>query len=486
MKFMRNIAVLTAVLGANLPMTGPAHAELLVMPYSCQMAGGRPQLTPSDQQGHRVLTRREDKAFTACSHANPGLCRTFTLHRFTIDCGGAEVPFVSVAAASLPPGRAQAWLEGGRLLMRMPQSWNLAPDDPCVRGPAGDPYGRDPRLSRYCADKAAFAPPPVVELPAGFAPMFGLDGIFVADHAPASASAGLAAAGQPVPAPKPAVALPKRKPDAPVETKVAAKSAEPGVPALAPALAGATVAPEAPASAPSPPVNAPGTAAVPEVINRPEAAVPKPAIPSLPLAKTADPAPQLQPAKVAAGPVVSEATAVRSSINEAARAEDMAATRPVKITAGTSRWWPSLWSWMAAGLVTLAGGLLWLRREKSTPPVPMAPRDFASVSLLAGGGSVSGGAPTDENGVIVVPEATDAQGSLQLHAGALGSFTPRPRHDPDPPGAPAGPASPIARHGPADQVLVLSDVGGHAGDEGGPETAPAVTTARSGPLSDAG
>ena len=440
MKLKRNMAAMAAALASVLCTVTPAGAELLVMPYSCSMIGGRPQLTPSDQQGHRILTRREDKSFTACSHANPGLCRTFNLHRFTMDCGGAEVPFVALAAASLPGSGTQARLENGRLLMRMPQSWNMAPDDPCARGPGGDPYGR---LSRYCADRNAFSQPPLVELPTGFAPMFGLDGIFVAENGPvASASPGFAAAGQPVPAQKPAavVALPKRRPDVPDETKVAARNVEPQAAAAAPAPVAVTVAPEAPVAAAARPV-----VALAEVIDRPDVAT-KPAMPSLPLAKANE------PARVAAGPVVSDGVAVRNSISQTTRAEDMAATRPVKITAGTSRWWNSLWVWMAAGLVTLAGGgFLWLRRENSAPPAAEAPRDFASVSLPAGASSHAG----DENGFIVVPDAPAVPGALQLYRDGPGSLAPRPLHDPKTPSVLASTEVPLTR----DQALEVLGMG---------------------------
>src|SRR5688572_24265270 len=158
---------------------GASANELLVIPYSCTMAGGQPVLTPGTEQSHRVIGQRDQRRFNACSPVNPGMCRNWTIHRFDLDCDGTRVPWVSVVAAT-NEGSRRAWLLDGRLVMRMGPQWSLPPDDPCARqqGPDDDrPGGR--RMRRYCADVLAAAPPPVVELPYGYAPMLGVDGIFV-------------------------------------------------------------------------------------------------------------------------------------------------------------------------------------------------------------------------------------------------------------------------------------------------------------------
>jgi hypothetical protein len=161
-----------------LPATPPAHAdELLVMPYACTVAGGRTLLTRGAERGHRIVGQREQRKFTACSPANPGLCRHWTVYRFEVDCDGARVPWVQIVAAASEAGR-RAWLVDGRLQLRMPARWGLGPDDPCrYESDRDDPFG-DPRRRRYCAERLASAPP-VVEMPLGFAPMLGIDAIFV-------------------------------------------------------------------------------------------------------------------------------------------------------------------------------------------------------------------------------------------------------------------------------------------------------------------
>ncbi len=165
------------LLVATLFFSLPAFADdLLVMPYSCTIVDGRPQLTPAPNQSHRIIGAREQRSLRTCSPINPALCRQWTIHRFDVDCEGMALPWASVIANAQPQ---RAWLENGRLHIRMPPSWTMAPDDPCSAEPGrGEPW-RYGRLQRYCADRRALTPPAVVEMPAGFAPLLGIDAIFV-------------------------------------------------------------------------------------------------------------------------------------------------------------------------------------------------------------------------------------------------------------------------------------------------------------------
>lgn len=158
--------------------------ELLVMPYACSVSGGAPVLIPSADKGYRIIGGREQRNFTACSPSDPTECRNWTVHRFDVDCSGARVPWTSVVAAA--DGHRRAWVEGGRLLVRMPWTWSLPQGDPCARLSEFDQ--RRPRyrwLARRCEFRKARAPASIVTLPYGFAPKLGIDAIFVAGGAPA-------------------------------------------------------------------------------------------------------------------------------------------------------------------------------------------------------------------------------------------------------------------------------------------------------------
>jgi hypothetical protein len=171
-------ALLALALCLLLPAAAPVRAdELLVMPYACEISGGRPRLTPGAEQGYRIVGEREQRRFEACSPANPGMCRRWTVYRFDLDCDGERVSWVEVVAAADTSGR-RARLVDGRLELRMPPRWGLAQDDPCASEPGGDGLFPDRRRERRCAERLARAPA-VVEMPRGFAPMLGIDAIFV-------------------------------------------------------------------------------------------------------------------------------------------------------------------------------------------------------------------------------------------------------------------------------------------------------------------
>jgi hypothetical protein len=161
------------------PAASDARAdELLLMPFACEAGGGRISLTPGQERGYRILGQREQRRFTACSAANPTMCRRWKVYRFDLDCDGTRVSWVEVVAAANEASR-RAWLADGRLQLRMPPRWGLAPDDPCANESAlGDLFG-DRRKRRYCAQRLAQEPPAAVEMPSGYAPMLGLDAIFV-------------------------------------------------------------------------------------------------------------------------------------------------------------------------------------------------------------------------------------------------------------------------------------------------------------------
>jgi hypothetical protein len=178
MRLLKRGAAVIGLAALLLPAAARAD-ELLVMPYTCSTAGGQPVLTPAADQGYRIIGPRDQRKFQACSPVNPGMCRSWTVYRFDLDCDGTRVSWVSVVAAT-NEGSRRAWLLDGRLLLRMGAKWSLAPDDPCAQGSGPDerPVFGGP-LRRQCTERLAMAPPPVVEMPFGYAPMLGIDGIFV-------------------------------------------------------------------------------------------------------------------------------------------------------------------------------------------------------------------------------------------------------------------------------------------------------------------
>lgn len=160
---LRDSVCLLIATALALAATAARAGELLVMPYTCSVVGGEVVLNPSRDEGHRIVSPRENREFTACSPADPSMCRKWTIHSFDIDCGGERVPWTSVVAAA--DQERLAWIESGRLQIRMPPWWT-----------AGGPVGTAAE---------------VIQMPYGFAPKFGIDAIFVAGDAQRVAEGGL-------------------------------------------------------------------------------------------------------------------------------------------------------------------------------------------------------------------------------------------------------------------------------------------------------
>ena len=252
----------------------PASAsELLVLPYSCIVAGGRPLLARGPEQSHQIIGRREQRTFTACSPVNRDMCRTWTVHRFDLDCDGTRVPWTEVVASANHDRRSsRAWLDDGRLIVRMPPSWSFEEDDPCARrSRVFEGFGR---MRRYCEERRSMAPPPVVAMPAGFAPMLGIDGYFVTSAPSVSAAPPLPttppviAAPEPAPPPKIARAEPSDPPRPELVVPKVQEAAPKPPPASAPAPKVSAPTPPAPKPAVRPAPPAEGDAIVPKVINR--------------------------------------------------------------------------------------------------------------------------------------------------------------------------------------------------------------------------
>jgi hypothetical protein len=174
----------------------------------------------------------------------------------------------------------------------------MTPDDPCAAVPYPAPRGRQRGLARHCEDRAANMPPPVVVFPPGFAPVFGLDPIFVPappaqgePRPPIETSAAPPKAIDPPPAtaipdPAPKVAAAKEPPPPAKKTTEsteapAAKTAEAPPKAVAakeptppaPVPAKRPAAPEPATAAVSPPAPV-GTPITPKIINRDWASAP--------------------------------------------------------------------------------------------------------------------------------------------------------------------------------------------------------------------
>lgn len=353
----------------------PSRAdELLVMRYSCAVVGGQPVLTPSHDEGHRIFGQREQRHFNACSPVNPSMCRHWTLHRFDLDCGGVRVAWVSVVAAA---GNGRAWVEDGRLRVRVGPWWTMSPGDPCARMSGYEDRWQSGGLARYCAERRALAPPPTVEMPSGFAPMLGIDGIFVAATAPKSS---------PVPAPAPPIiATPAAPRVARIEAPPPRSEATPPeattkeAPGKNPPTSKIEAQPKSAApAAPQTPAQTPGTPAKPRIINQPDpgsSEAPRQVPPSTAQPETSAAIPDRIPRFAANRPDLQPIPQVEGGPNS----EDSSIAVSLFSTIRN----PSTAVAAAVGGLTilLIAAMAVMRRRERAQLAAAASRDFAAVSL---------------------------------------------------------------------------------------------------------
>lgn len=414
----RRASLVLALLTASI---APVSAsELLVMPYSCIIASGRPLLAPGPEQSHQIIGRREQRTFTACSPVNRDMCRTWTVHRFDLDCDGARVPWTAVVAAANHDRRTQrVWLDEGRLIVRMPPSWSFEEDDPCARRSRNfDAFGR---MRRYCDDRRAMAPP-VVAMPAGFAPMLGIDGYFVT-AAPPSVSAAPPLptappnASAPEPAPPPRVARsetpaqPLPEPAAP-RTQEAAPKPTPPVPAPKVSAAPAPPPPK-PAVRPAPPAE--GDAIVPRVINRNDA------VASVPAPQPAEKAPP-QGAPETTG-TITKSEPPRAAAEPEAAPETSSSPLALLMFSAIS---PATGVFAAFMVLTTALLVLFfMARRREHLQAAGRPQDVAAAPLYKPGSK-----PVPQaSGAVTIRQPTPPSQPLRYTPPAMGSHIPRTRNE---------------------------------------------------------
>lgn len=244
------IALLTALAGT----ASFAHAEdVVVMPYRCAVVEGRPVLTPADETGHRVLGKLEKQKVKTCSTVDPKRCRQWATFKFDVDCGGTRVAWMQVFANASEHTRRRVWERNGRLRVQNTTQRSKRVDDMCARRMGVNQEWWS--VNEICDEVSPLNAPTSTDMPAGFAPMVGLDAVFLPESAIAMPSARTVKA---VPAPAARTetvsiqATPQAKPAeaAAVETVKSQRVRQ--APDVAPVAAGdvapVAVPPEAPAA----------------------------------------------------------------------------------------------------------------------------------------------------------------------------------------------------------------------------------------------
>lgn len=253
-----------------------AAADVVIMPFSCSVVDGKPVLAPSDDQAHRIYGSREQRKVKTCSTVDQRRCRQWTTFKFEMDCGGERVSWMQIYAnASRHTRRRVSELNGRLRVADMPRR-NKRIDDMCARRMGSNMEWWS--VNELCEDSSPLNVPTSTDMPAGFAPMVGLDASILPEEALRSSSLRLAldksadpavieskkpaeptkrdatlAAAKPVPAPDETSTTKPRLDE--IEQKPQPRSAEPAPSASEPVVqADASPPPPAAVEPTSPPV----------------------------------------------------------------------------------------------------------------------------------------------------------------------------------------------------------------------------------------
>lgn len=73
------------------------------MPYSCSVSGKELHVFPANDTSYRIVGRRFEQPYVACTNRGAA-CETMMVHRFSIDCDGAQIPWWRVMQAAANTG----------------------------------------------------------------------------------------------------------------------------------------------------------------------------------------------------------------------------------------------------------------------------------------------------------------------------------------------------------------------------------------------
>lgn len=211
---LRATRLLSLFVFAALVASGAASAaEQVVIPFTCKVEGERVVLSPGPEQAYRIIGKRQQRKFTTCSPFQPNQCRSWTLHRFAIDCGGQRADWQSVVAAMAPWTMPKQPQYGAPSVAGAPGPY----PPPYLAHRYGPPIGPGP----YGAARPyPPAPRQLIDLPPGFAPNPGQIAHFA--DAPEAATPDMAEA-EPIPPPS-------RKPEMPAQGAAVANAEAPASP----------------------------------------------------------------------------------------------------------------------------------------------------------------------------------------------------------------------------------------------------------------
>ena len=104
-----------------------ALAQQIMMRRTCSVVNGQVVLSPTvDVHRYDIVGNMEQKIGRICSTGDTNTCRSEPIFRFTLDCGGTTVPWLTVFAAEHAQDPEKQFSDG-RLLIAVAGKWQAMP-----------------------------------------------------------------------------------------------------------------------------------------------------------------------------------------------------------------------------------------------------------------------------------------------------------------------------------------------------------------------
>lgn len=146
--------------------------DKITFPFTCSIDNGRLRVTPSSDHSYPIVAGRgEQQVFTFCPAGEGRRCRSWTVHRFAVQCSGGKATWPEIVAAAARQLQSRAHIEEGQLVLPLGPGAPRAGGD-CVE--TGRPTLRPVAGMIPCRVQLAAARPlgaRYVALPRGYAPL---------------------------------------------------------------------------------------------------------------------------------------------------------------------------------------------------------------------------------------------------------------------------------------------------------------------------
>lgn len=195
-------AICVGLVYATLQLAGAGVSvarDRVVLPFSCSIANGRLRVEPAPEQSYPIVGSHEQQPFTHCPAGGNGSCRTWMLHRFSVQCTGGRAAWPEIVVAATRDGGRVA-MEAGQLLLRIGPNRVVARDAACADFERGTNRSlvlwQQCQLSRTAAVRGALRTR-MLAMPRGFAPLGLIGARLLIDADPPSAKPPFAAERSP-------------------------------------------------------------------------------------------------------------------------------------------------------------------------------------------------------------------------------------------------------------------------------------------------